>query len=172
MVERDPAGDTAFTVEALFHTHRLHLVRLALLLVDDRETAEDVVQDAFAGLYRRWSSLQDEEKALAYLRASVVNGARSVLRRRRTIRRNPQPPIDALTVEPAEDRALLAAEHRAVLAAISRLPQRQREVIVLRYYADLSEADIAEAMGISRGAVKSHASRGMSALRTHLEALA
>jgi RNA polymerase sigma-70 factor (sigma-E family) len=168
MVERDPAGDTAFTVEALFHTHRLHLVRLALLLVDDRETAEDVVQDAFAGLYRRWSSLQDEEKALAYLRASVVNGARSVLRRRRTIRRNPQPPIDALTVEPAEDRALLAAEHRDVLAAIGRLPQRQREVIVLRYWAELTETQISAALGISVGAVKSTASRGRDAIAAAL----
>lgn len=168
MVEREDAGDTAVTAAALFATHRLHLVRLALLLVDDRETAEDVVQDAFAGLHRRWSSLAGEDKALAYLRASVVNGSRSVLRRRRTVRRNPQPPLDALTAEPAEDRALLAAEHRAVLAAISRLPQRQREVIVLRYWAELTEPQIAAALGISVGAVKSTASRGRDAIAAAL----
>jgi len=83
---RDPAG-----VERLYRAQRLNMVRLALLLVDDRETAEDVAQDAFAALHRQWPTLANEEAALAYLRRCVVNGARSVLRRRRTVRQHPQP---------------------------------------------------------------------------------
>ncbi len=98
------------------------MVRLALLLVDDRETAEDVAQDAFAALHRRWDSLSTQDAAIGYLRACVVNGARSVLRRRRTVRRNPQPAEDLLTVAPADGRVLLAEEHREVIAALRQLP--------------------------------------------------
>lgn len=156
----------AGSIDALYRAHRLTLVRLALLLVDDRETAEDVVQDAFAGLHRRWGSLGSPEAALPYLRASVVNGSRSVLRRRRTIRRTPlfaNPPGEA-----ADEPALLAAEHGEVLDVLHRLPARQREVIVLRYWAQLGEAEIAESLGISVGAVKSSASRGRDAIAAAL----
>ncbi|MGN6607548.1 MAG: SigE family RNA polymerase sigma factor [Jatrophihabitans sp.] len=150
-------------VAALFHAHRLALVRLAVLLVDDRETAEDVVQDAFAALHRRWGGLASEDAALAYLRTCVVNGSRSVLRRRRTVRTKGRPPWDEQTA-PADEPVLLAADHRAVLAALGRLAHRQREVLVLRYWADLSEAEIAATLGISAGAVKSTASRARDAL--------
>ena len=167
MAQRSHA-DADAGVERLFRTERLRMVRLALLLVDDRETAEDVVQDAFAALHQRWPQLRDADAALGYLRTSVVNGARSVLRRRWTVRRNPQPAADALTAEPADGRALLEDEHRQVLRALRALPSRQREVIVLRYWAELSEAEVATTLGISRGAVKSGASRGRDAIAAAL----
>jgi RNA polymerase sigma-70 factor (sigma-E family) len=155
-------------VERLYRSHRLAMVRLALLLVDDRETAEDVAQDAFAALHRRWSAIHDQEAALGYLRSSVVNGSRSVLRRRRTVRRIPLADDRALPAEGADASTLLAEDHRAVLAAIRQLPDRQREVILLRYWAELGEAEIARTLGISIGAVKSNASRGRDAIASIL----
>ncbi len=155
-------------IERLYRTHRLGMVRLALLLVDDRETAEDIVQDAFAAVHRRWDSIATEEAALPYLRRCVVNGARSALRRRRTARRYPQPDESALTSDPPDQQVLLAEEHREVLAALSRLSTRQREVLVLRYWSELTESQIAATLGISIGAVKSMAARGRDALATAL----
>jgi RNA polymerase sigma-70 factor (sigma-E family) len=155
-------------VEVLFRSRRLYLVRLARLLVDDRETAEDVVQDAFAGLHRRWRSLRSPDAAEAYLRTAVVNGSRSALRRRRTARSQRWPDQDVLVEDAADRPALLAAEHRAVLDAMRRLPGRQREVLVLRYWAELGEAEIARMLGISVGAVKSSASRGRDAVAAML----
>ncbi|MEU4352974.1 RNA polymerase sigma factor [Streptomyces virginiae] len=156
------------TVTELYHAHRLSMVRLAVLLVDDLATAEDVVQDAFTALYRRHGEqIADVDNALGYLRTSVVNTARSVLRRRRTVRSwTPPPAVD----EPsAEDHVVLDEAHREVLAALARLTPRRRQVLVLRYWADLSEAEIATTLGISRGAVKSNASRGLDALERNLE---
>ncbi len=164
---RAPAADPA-GVERLYRGQRLSMVRLALLLVDDRETAEDVAQDAFAALHRHWPALASEDAALAYLRRCVVNGARSVLRRRRTVRRHPQPDEASLTADSADRRVLLAEEHREVIAALRRLPTRQREVIVLRYWSELTEPQIAHALGISVGAVKSMASRGRAAIAATL----
>jgi len=163
-----PDDDADTAVAALFASHRLTMVRLAVLLVDDRETGEDVVQDAFAALHRRWPALADREAAISYLRSCVLNGSRSVLRRRRTVRRNPQPDAGALTVEPADGRLMQAEEHRAVLAALHRLPRRQREVIVLRYWSELPEAQIATELGISLGAVKSNAFHGRQAIAAAL----
>ena len=152
---------------ALYAAHRLSLVRLAVLLVDDLGTAEDVVQDAFAGFVGRRRPLDDPDRALAYLRTAVVNNARSALRRRRTARGYVVP----REVEPdgPDGRLILAEEHREVLAALDRLAPRQREVLVLRYWSGLSEAEIAEALGISRGAVKSTASRALDALESIME---
>jgi RNA polymerase sigma-70 factor (sigma-E family) len=163
-----PALDADSGVEQLYRTHRLAMVRLARLLVDDRETAEDVAQDAFTALHRRWPALQNEDAAIGYLRTSVVNSSRSVLRRRRTVRQHPEPSPTTLTAEPADGRALLADEHREVLAALRGLPDRQREVIVLRYWSELTEAQIAATLGISVGAVKSSASRGRDAIAAAL----
>ena len=151
-------------IERLYRTQRLAMVRLALLLVDDRETAEDVAQDAFAALHRRWQSLHTEDAAIGYLRTCVVNGARSVLRRRRTVRRQPPPDADLLHADGADGHVLLAEEHREVIAAMRRLPARQREVIVLRYWSELTEPQIAATLGISVGSVKSSASRGRDAI--------
>jgi RNA polymerase sigma-70 factor (sigma-E family) len=158
-----PARDTA-GVERLYRAQRLNMVRLALLLVDDRETAEDVAQDAFAAVHRQWATLASEEAALAYLRRCVVNGARSVLRRRRTVRQHPQPDEAAMTADGVDRRVLLAEEHREVIAALWRLPVRQREVIVLRYWSEMTEPQVAATLGISVGAVKSMASRGRDAI--------
>ncbi|MFD9407521.1 RNA polymerase sigma factor [Streptomyces sp. NPDC059989] len=156
------------TVTELYHAHRLRMVRLAVLLVDDLATAEDVVQDAFTALYRRHGEhITEVDNALGYLRTAVVNTARSVLRRRRTVRAWTPPP--AVDVPSAESSVVLDEAHREVLAALGRLTPRRRQVLVLRYWADLSEAEIATTLGISRGAVKSNASRGLDALERILE---
>jgi RNA polymerase sigma-70 factor (sigma-E family) len=167
-VQLSPGDDADSAVAALFQSHRLAMVRLAVLLVDDLETSEDVVQDAFAALHRRWPALAETEAAVGYLRSCVLNGSRSVLRRRRTVRRNPHPEAGALTVEAADGRVLLAEEHREVIAALQRLPRRQREVIVLRYWSELSEAQVAATLGISLGAVKSNAFHGRQAIAAAL----
>jgi len=169
-----PASSTAragwsadLAVVELYSMHYRALVRLAALLVRDTPTAEEVVQDSFVAMHGGWQRLRDTEKALAYLRQAVVNRSRSVLRHRTVIDKNLQkaPP----DMPSAEHGALVLLERHAVVAALRGLPGRQREAIVLRYYADLSEAEIAAAMGISRGAVKSHTARGMTALRAVLE---
>jgi RNA polymerase sigma-70 factor (sigma-E family) len=162
---RSGPASRAELVSGLFSAHHRRLVGLAALLVDDRETAEDVVQEAFAGVYRRWRLLRDPEAALAYLNRAVVNGARDQLRRRRTVRAR-------LAVVSGGVEALASAEHSAVERdefrrlwdAVTRLPLRQRQVLVLRFYLDQSEAEIASTLGISTGSVKTHASRGLTAL--------
>jgi RNA polymerase sigma-70 factor (sigma-E family) len=159
------ATDTAIT--ELFGAHYRPLVRLAALLVHDVSTAEEVVQDSFVALHAGLHRLRDSEKALAYLRAAVVNRSRSVLRHRVVVDRNA--PKAAPDMPSAEHGALALIERSEVVAALRELPARQREVVVLRFYADLSEAQIALAMGITRGAVKSHTSRAMTALRSVLE---
>ncbi|MFF8975067.1 SigE family RNA polymerase sigma factor [Streptomyces sp. NPDC014995] len=152
----------------LYHHRRLALVRLALLLVDDLPTAEDVVQDAFTALLhrhgRQLGQLDDPE---AYLRTSVVNKARSVLRRRRTARA--YVPERERPCPSADESVLLAETHREVIDALQRLTRRQREVLVLRYWSDLTEAQIADTLGISRGTVKSTASRALDALGRQLQ---
>jgi RNA polymerase sigma-70 factor (sigma-E family) len=153
-------------VTELYSSHYRALVRLAALLVRDTPTAEEVVQDAFVAMHGGWQRLRNGDSALAYLRQAVVNGSRSVLRHRTVIDKNLQKASPDMPS--AEHGALVLLERSAVVAALRRLPERQREAIVLRYYADLSEAEIAATMGISRGAVKSHTARGMSALRAAL----
>jgi RNA polymerase sigma-70 factor (sigma-E family) len=154
-------------VMELYVQHYRALVRLAAMLVRDTPTAEEVVQDAFVAMHDGWHRLKDTDKALAYLRQAVMNKSRSVLRHRMVIEKNLQ---DAPPDMPsAEHGAFVLLERSAVIAALRDLPARQREAIVLRYYLDLSEADIAAAMRITRGAVKSHTSRGMAALRAALE---
>jgi RNA polymerase sigma-70 factor (sigma-E family) len=153
---------SAVTIDDIYRTHRMGMVRLAILLVDDQASAEDVVQEAFAGLFRNWAGLRDNAAAIGYLRTAVVNGSRSMLRRRRTARAY-VPPHPG-TERSAESLALLTAEHQAVVSALADLAPRQREVLVLRYYGGLSEAEIAEATGLSKGTVKSTASRAVAKL--------
>jgi RNA polymerase sigma-70 factor (sigma-E family) len=149
-------------ISELYAQHALGLTRLALVVIGDRESAEDVVQEAFLGLHRRFGGLRDPDKALVYLRSSVLNNSRSVLRRRRL------PSWFAGTYEPpvwsAEAAAMVGAERQEVMEALHRLPRRQREALVLRYYADLSEEETAEIMGVSRGTVKSTTHRALNAL--------
>jgi len=151
----------------LYSVHYRSLVRLAAMLVRDTQTAEEVVQDAFVSMHDGWGRLKDTEKALAYMRQAVVNKSRSVLRHRIVVDKNLQnaPP----DMPSAEHGAFVLLERDAVVAALRKLPERQREAIVLRYYAELSEAEIAASMKISRGAVKSHTARGMAALKAALE---
>jgi RNA polymerase sigma-70 factor (sigma-E family) len=154
-----PRADTWAADEAVTHLFTAHyrpLVRLATLLLHESSAAEEIVQDAYVALHGRWRRLRDADKALAYLRATVVNRSRSALRHRKVVDRHlamSSPEPDAPS---AEAGALVLLQHAAVVRA-------------LRYYLDLSEADIAETMGCSRGAVKSHCSRGMAALRETLE---
>jgi RNA polymerase sigma-70 factor (sigma-E family) len=156
----------ADVVTEIYHGHYNQLVRLAVLLVHDVQTAEEVVQDAFEAMHLASRRLRDSEKALQYLRQTVVNRSRSVLRHRKVVDMHaPKPGPD----EPSAEHAALALlERSAVAAALRSLPERQREAIALRYYADFSEADIARAMGISKGAVKSHTARAMASLKTIL----
>jgi len=157
-------ADRAVTV--LYQSHYAALVREAALLVGDVATAEDVVQDCFIALHRAWWRVRDHSTALFYLRRSVINKSRSVLRRRVVADRLPLPADRPLPS--AEDSALAVAALSAVRAALRALPARQREVLVLRYYADLPETQIAAVLGISRGSVKVHAARARDALRTAL----
>jgi RNA polymerase sigma-70 factor (sigma-E family) len=154
-------------VISAFAQYRLSLIRLAVMLVDDLATAEDVVQDAYVALHRHRGDLREPQALYGYLRRAVVNTAHNVIRRRSLARRslNHVHPHAG----PADEELLLAEEQRAVFAAVRQLPPRQREVVVLRYWSGLSEAEIAEALGISRGAVKSQASRALDKLQAALE---
>src|ERR1700753_3683053 len=161
----DMTADEA--VPHLYSNHYLSLVRLAGLLVRDEPTAEEVVQECFIAMHDGWQRLREGDKALSYPKEAVVNRSRSVLRHRSVVDRNaPKPAPD---MPSAEQGAITLLEPSAVISALRALPDRQRQALVLRYYADLSEAQIAEMMGISKGAVKSHTARGMSSLRAVLE---
>jgi RNA polymerase sigma-70 factor (sigma-E family) len=166
-VPADLSIDADRAVTELYATHYRSLVRLAALLVRDIGTAEEVVQDSFVAMHGGWCRLRDSEKALSYLRQAVVNRSRSVLRHRVVVDRNaPKPAPD---MPSAEHGAFALLERTAVIAALRTLPARQREALVLRFYGDMSEAQIATAMQISKGAVKSHTARAMATLRTVLE---
>jgi RNA polymerase sigma-70 factor (sigma-E family) len=165
-----PEADTSVT--ALYQAHALGLIRYAYLMLGERQAAEDVVQEAFAGLYRRWEKLSDPGNALPYVRSSVLNGCRSQLRR------HGRAPAGlaaagladaAFPVASAESAVLSAEQRRSVLRALRQLPPRQREVLVLRFYLDLPEPQIAAAMGIRPSTVRSTAHRALRALGRLLE---
>lgn len=160
-------SDADGLVADLYHTHYTSLVRLATLLLRNHAMAEEAVQDAFVALHARCRKRGRPRESVAYLRRSVINNVRSVQRRWMVAARSPEdrPP----DMPSAESSALRSATSTAVVEALRNLPVRQREALVLRYYAGLPEAEIAAAMGVSRGAVKSHTSRGMTALRARLE---
>jgi len=151
------------TVTDLFRDHHLELVRLALLMVGDQATAEDVVQDAFERLHRRWHGLREPASGLAYVRSSVLNGCRSVHRHAAVARKHAPRLAGSLDVVGLD--AGSAADDRGEMAAALRLlPRRQREVLVLRFYLDLDVAEIAEVLRIAPGAVRSTCTRGLAAL--------
>ncbi len=156
-------------VAALHREQYGALVRLAGLLLHDRGASEEVVQDAFVQLHLRWRRLRDPEKAAAWLRSAVLNGARSRLRHLEVGRRHASRTSPVGGHESAEDVALARGSHQGVVAALQALPPRQREAVVLRYYLDLSEAEMATAMGVSAGSVKTHLHRGLAALHTRIE---
>ncbi len=152
-------------VQALYEQTAVTLIRLAYVILSDHQCAEDVVQDAFLALYRRWGQLADPSRAEFYLRASVVNGCRSVLRSQRVRSRY------VLHERPAAsaDIPVLDADERGeVDRAVDRLPQRQREVLVLRYYMDLADEEIAQVMGVRPGTVRATVHRALDALGREL----
>jgi RNA polymerase sigma-70 factor (sigma-E family) len=157
---REGRGDAAAAVTDLFRAHHLELVRLALVMTGDLATAEDVVQDAFERLHRGWHGLRQPSSGLAYVRSSVLNGCRSVHRRAAVARKHAprlaEPPALG-TPDAADDRGELTA-------ALRRLPRRQREVLVLRYYLDLDVAEIAGTLRIAPSSVRAANTRGLSAL--------
>lgn len=165
-VEREESEADQLVAD-LYHAHYTSLVRLATLLLRNHAMAEEAVQDAFVALHARWRKRGRPREAVPYLRRSVINNVRSVQRRWTVAARRPDDrPLD---MPSAESSALRSATSTAVVEALRTLPIRQREALVLRYYAGLPEAEIAAAMGVSRGAVKSHTSRGMATLRARLE---
>lgn len=159
-------------VTELYAAHWAGMVRLAWLLVHDEGVAEEIAQDSFVALHRQWDRLADVDRAVGYLRRTVVNRARSALRHDKVVRRHQVADIGTAralgsqTAPSAEDQAMDTERHDRVLALLETLPGRQREVLTLRYFLDLDEAAIAATLGISRGAVKSHAHRGLLALRS------
>jgi RNA polymerase sigma-70 factor (sigma-E family) len=157
----DPPPDAEAAVAGLFAARYPELVRMAGLLGAD--DPEDIAQEAFARLLRSHGSLRDADAALAYVRVTVCNLTRNRQRHLRVARLRAPTPA-ALDVASSEQAALAREEHREVLAALAALPARRREAIVLRYWLGLSEAEIATAMGISAGTVKSQLSRGLAAL--------
>ena len=162
------AATGADELRTAYQDHYRSLVRLAALLIDDVSMCEDVVQDAFVKTFVSRSRVREPEKLPAYLRSAVLNGARSRLRRREVARRHLAvvPPPQAS----AESGALLHHDQMAVVAALRTLPDRQREVLVLRYWMGLGEAEIADTLQIATGTVKTHVRRGLEALARKLEA--
>ena len=157
-------------LDALFRAHCTSLVKLAVVLLGDREEAEEVVQDAFVSLHRNWSGLRDTGAAGAYLRSAVVRGCRSRQRRfvraRRAQSRLAPVPADGSLEEIAVD----TDEAARVAAAVRALPTRQREVVVARYYLGLTEAQTAQLLHVGVGSVKRHAHRALAALERGMEA--
>jgi RNA polymerase sigma-70 factor (sigma-E family) len=157
--------DAAGAVTALYQAHAVSMIRFALLMLGDRSAAEDVVQDAFLNLFRRWHGLNDTGKAQAYVRSAVLNGCRDAVKRRdRRARRDLMAALDLGELPSAEAAALISEDRRRILAGLRLLPGRQREALVCRYYLELSEEETASAMGVSRGTVKSTSSRATAAL--------
>jgi RNA polymerase sigma-70 factor (sigma-E family) len=165
----DPAapeiGPVTEGLTEMFRQHHVELVRLAALLVRNREAGEDIVQDVFIKIHARRAGPLDTAGAVAYLRQAVVNGCRSWLRRQAVARRLGSADRAAVNVHESAEHSVIAAEsRRRLLAELAALPVRRREVLVLRYYLGLSEAEIARTLGISQGTVKSTAARGLRSL--------
>jgi RNA polymerase sigma-70 factor (sigma-E family) len=155
-------------VTMLYRLHGMDLVRIAAVMLGSRASAEDAVHGAFCGLYRQWDRLADPDKALPYVRSAVMNRCRSELRRQARLARRADQNHRLIEADSPEQVAILGEEHRDVLAGLRTLPARQREALILRYFLDLPEAEIAAAMGISQGTVKSTTSRALTALGKQL----
>ena len=153
---------SATTLTSLYEEHQVRLIRLAVLLVGDEATGEDVVQDVFLRMQDKAPRLKDESKLLAYVRAAVLNGCQGVLRRRRLAWRRAEP--HRPPVWSAESNVSLSEDRREVMRALQRLPRRQREALVLRYYLGCNDLETAEAMGIKPGTVRSITTRALAML--------
>jgi RNA polymerase sigma-70 factor (sigma-E family) len=161
-------GEHAIAVEELFRQHWLQLVRMATVMVGDVATAEDVVQDAFERLHRSWHRLREPSSGLAYARSTVLNGCRSV-HRRAAVARKYGPRLVTPADAAGPDASAAADDSGQVVAALQLLTRRQREVIVLRYYADLDIAEIAGTLRLTEGAVRATISRALTAMGRALE---
>jgi RNA polymerase sigma-70 factor (sigma-E family) len=162
----DEASDPDAAITALFDGHYTRMLRVAVVLLGDRAAAEDVVQDAFLALHSSWARVRDKPEAVGYLHRSVVNGARSRLRRRAVaLRLRPPRPPDMIS---AEESALAGHIGGPLLNAMRALPRREREAVLFRHYLDLSEQQTADALGLRPGSVKGYASRGLAKLRIAL----
>jgi RNA polymerase sigma-70 factor (sigma-E family) len=159
--------ETRYAVSVLFAEHATSMLRVATVLLGDRSAAaEDVVQDAYLALYTSWPRIRDQQAAVGYLHRSVVNGVRSKQRRHLVADRyRPDVPRAAAS---AEETLLAASPGGPVTAAVRALPTREREVVLLRHYLDLSERETAEALGLRPGSVKAYSSRGLARLRADL----
>ncbi|WP_228472749.1 sigma-70 family RNA polymerase sigma factor [Streptomyces cyaneochromogenes] len=157
------------TIALLFSSSQADLLRLAARMGADAD-AEDIVAEAFFQLYKNWDELQSMNSAVGYLRATVRNLSRMRVRRLIVARRYADHQVAEPLVHSAEHQAIRRNEQQAVVTALRALPRRQYQALVLRHWMDLKEGEIAEAMGISVGAVKSHTSRGMTKLSEILNA--
>ncbi len=161
-----PALDVDRFVADMFRAEGVSLVRLARLFVDDRNAAEDLVQEAFIRLARSAHRIEDPAKAPAYLRSIVLNLARDHNRRGLVSLRHRSPIVDMQAG--LDDELAVRDDQREVLAALRELPTRQRACLVLRYYDELGVDDIAASLGVSRNSVKTHLQRGLAALDRRL----
>jgi RNA polymerase sigma-70 factor (sigma-E family) len=163
-----PSAHPGGGLDEAFRSHRADLVRVAAFILGDRGAAEDVVQDVFVRVHERTDLMNGDPEH--YLRAAVINGCRTMLRRRRLVRRHAEQQGQQSTCPPltTEEAALLDEDRRRVLGALATLPRRRREVLVLRFYLEMSEAEIARTLRISPGTVKSTAARGLAALARQL----
>jgi RNA polymerase sigma-70 factor (ECF subfamily) len=171
------AGKTAWTredqarilfVEQLYRKEAVALVRLARLFTDDRTGAEDIVQEAFIRLYNAADRIGERDKAAAYLRSIVLNLARDHNRRGLLSMRHQDSMIDPRQSDAPDEKVLQSEEHSEIMDALGALPTRQRECLVLRFYLELSEREIAETLGISPNSVKTHSRRGIASLAATL----
>jgi len=159
--------DTADLLTQTYLAHYRSLLRLAALLLDDPASCEDVAQEAFIRVHAARRRVREPEKLLAYLRQTVVNLSRSTLRRRLLGLRLLMPKSVPHAAS-AEEGAYDALERDTLISAMRGLQRRQREVLVLRYFSDLTEVQVADVLGLSLGSVKAYGSRGLEALRTRM----
>jgi len=167
-VPADPAElEREAGLARLFEAHYTPMLRLAMLLGAD--DPENVVAEAYYEIYRKWRKLRDAGAAEAYLRSTVCNLTRMRIRHLQVARKHVESPAEE-TVVSAESAALLRDDQRVLIGALRQLPARQREALVLRHWLGLKESEIAAAMGISGGSVKTHTARGLAALTQVMEA--
>lgn len=160
--------DADALVESLFASEARSLVRLAAIFCDDREAAEDLVQEAFIRLHRSAHRIRDPQRAPAFLRSIVINLARDTNRRGLMSLRHRASMVQPSTIEHVEDDLLHDVADREMLDALRTLPDRQRSCLVLRYYLEMSESETAETLGISKNSVKTHCRRGLAALEARV----
>jgi len=161
------AAEADLAITAMYDTEYRSLVRMSAVLLGDVGSAEEIVQDSFIATRAAWRGLRDIDKGTHYLRRTVMNRSRSLLRHRAVVEKHM--PVGEPDMPSAEQAAITRLERTAVIAALRTLPARQREALVLRFLLDLSEEEVAVAMQISQGAVKSHTARAKAALRSRLE---